>query len=178
MLTWDPTCHRFLTTATSRLQTFQDKFFQRLNELAAEGKADDLRTAVGFWKEGAHKHGGREATVAAAKHGESECLKVLLDEGVKPFIGRNDPEVNPLIHAVEVQSWECVELLIPRALKYNFSTRLLQEGMVQFVIAGDLEMISKCLLSHHIPGACLTLEVAVVSISWRPMTRVFVNLDF
>ena len=79
-------------------------------------------------------------------------MKVLLDEGVRPFIGRNDPEVNPLIHAVEIQSWECVELLVPRSLKYDFSTRLLQEGMLPFVIAGDLDMVSRCVLSHKIPG--------------------------
>jgi hypothetical protein len=41
-------------------------------------------------------------------------------------------------------------------LKYDFSTRLLQEGMLPFVIAGDLDMVSKCVLSHKIPGGAET----------------------
>ena len=131
---------------------YQDQFFDELSQLAASGQSAALRMLISRWEDCVKKHGAREATVAAAKNGQADCLKVLLDEGVRPFIGRNDPEVNPLIHAVEIQSWECVELLVPRSLKYDFSTRLLQEGMLPFVIAGDLDMVSKCVLSHKIPG--------------------------
>lgn len=135
---------------------YQDQFFDELSHLAASGQPAALQNLISRWDDCVKKHGAREATVAAAKNGQADCLRVLLDEGVRPFIGRNDPEVNPLIHAVEIQSWECVELLVPRSLKYDFSTRLLQEGMLPFVIAGDLDMVSKCVLSHKIPGGAET----------------------
>lgn len=68
-------------------------------------------------------------------------------------------EVNPLIHAVELQSWDCIQLLVPRALKYNFSTRLLQDGMLDFVVAGDVDMMIKCLEVYKIPGRASKREV-------------------
>eukprot|EP00913_Durusdinium_trenchii_P017446 g16397.t1 len=43
-------------------------------------------------------------------------------------------------------------MLVPRALKYNFSTGLLQEGMMDFVVAGNIDMMQKLLVTHQIPG--------------------------
>lgn len=74
-------------------QECQDMFFEQLNHYAASGNSDGIRRLIAEWKSSTNKHGAREATCAAAKHGQAECLKALLDEGVRPFIGRNDPEV-------------------------------------------------------------------------------------
>ena len=67
-------------------------------------------------------------------------------------LGLPTPQVNPLIHAVELREWDCIEMLVPRALKYNFSTGLLQEGMMDFVVAGNIDMMQKLLVTHQIPG--------------------------
>ncbi|CAK9091428.1 unnamed protein product [Durusdinium trenchii] len=133
-------------------QEAQDLFFKQLNDFAAAGNSGGLKALLQKWPKAAQKHGAREATCAAVKHGQAEALKALLDEGVRPFIGRNDPEVNPLIHAVELREWDCIEMLVPRALKYNFSTGLLQEGMMDFVVAGNIDMMQKLLVTHQIPG--------------------------
>ena len=139
-------------------QECQDMFFERLNQFAASGNADGLQRLMSKWTGCTHTHGAREAACVAAQNAQAECLKVLLDQGVRPYIGRNDPLVNPLIHAVEIRSWECIELLVPRALKYKFSTRLLQEGMLEFVVAGDVDMMINLLQVHKIPGRLDTIK--------------------
>ena len=82
-----------------------------------------------------------------------------LDLGVRPYIGRNDPEENPLIAAISNRHWECIVLLVPRALKYNFSTGLLQDGMQEFVISGDLDMIDSLVTLHKIPRTSVSLAI-------------------
>ena len=130
----------------------QDLFFQRLDSFAACGDAGSIQLLLGKWKRSVHSFGAREATCVAVKNGQAGALRALLDAGVRPYIGRNDPAVNPLIHAMELQEWSCAELLVPRALKYNFSTDLLQGGMVDFVRKGDLEMVQRLLKDYKIPG--------------------------
>ena len=134
-------------------QEAQDLFFQRLDSFAACGDPDSIHLLLSKWKKAVQTFGAREATCVAVKNGQPVALKALLDAGVRPYIGRNDPLVNPLIHAMELQEWPCAELLVPRALKYNFSTELLQNGMVDFVKKGDLEMVQRLLKEYKIPGA-------------------------
>eukprot|EP00440_Ansanella_granifera_P031743 gb/GFBE01034452.1/.p1 GENE.gb/GFBE01034452.1/~~gb/GFBE01034452.1/.p1 ORF type:complete len:808 (+),score=170.50 gb/GFBE01034452.1/:1-2424(+) len=124
-------------------QDAQDEFFQHLCDRSAEGDLDAVKKLWGAWEGSAKilRRGAVAATCAAAEKGQDDCLKYLLDQDVKPYIGRDDPDVNPLLGAVEGKHWKCIELLLPRALKYKFSTTCLQEGLMDFVIAGDVEMV-------------------------------------
>lgn len=131
----------------------QEIFFQNLNAAAAEGALNTLHFLFESW-DGPKKpltRGAVEATCAASGNGHSDCLKYLLDHDVKPLVGRNDFEVNPLLHALDGEFWNCIELLLPRALKYKFSTRRLQEGLIPHVISGETSLV-KDVLKRGLPA--------------------------
>eukprot|EP00930_Biecheleria_cincta_P019087 TRINITY_DN14679_c0_g1_i1.p1 TRINITY_DN14679_c0_g1~~TRINITY_DN14679_c0_g1_i1.p1 ORF type:complete len:808 (+),score=141.99 TRINITY_DN14679_c0_g1_i1:62-2485(+) len=133
----------------------QDVVFEYLKKTAWEGDLNALQKVFESW--GGHKQilnrGAIPATCSAARQGHTDCLKYLLDRGVKPYIGRDDMDVNPLLHALEEQHWDCIELLMPTALKYKFSTKLLQDGLVHFVISGDCNMVQSVLERGLLPSS-------------------------
>ena len=61
--------------------------------------------------------------------------------------------MNPLMAAIKMRHWNCIVLLVARALKYDFSTGLLQDGMQEFVLSGDTDMIDTLVTKYNIPGA-------------------------
>ena len=138
----------------------EDWFFDKLNSLAAEGDANDVKVLIDKWPKCVGKPGAREATVTAALAGNAETLETLLSLGVRPYIGRDDPEVNPLMAAIKTRHWNCIVLLVERALKYDFSTGLLQDGMQEFVLSGDTDMVDTLVTKYKIPGALEGISIA------------------
>ncbi|CAE7398902.1 tank-1 [Symbiodinium necroappetens] len=142
----------------------EDWFFDKLNSLAAEGDANDVKVLIDKWPKCVGKPGAREATVTAALAGNAETLETLLSLGVRPYIGRDDPEVNPLMAAIKTRHWNCIVLLVERALKYDFSTGLLQDGMQEFVLSGDTDMVDTLVTKYKIPGNSKLLTTALLKV--------------
>eukprot|EP00439_Symbiodinium_sp_Y106_P052196 s4595_g6.t7 len=142
----------------------EDWFFDKLTGLAAEGGANEVKELIDKWPKCVGKPGAREATVTAARAGNAETLETLLSLGVRPYIGRDDPEVNPLMAAIKMRHWNCIVLLVARALKYDFSTGLLQDGMQEFVLSGDTDMIDTLVTKYNIPGNSKLLTTALMKV--------------
>lgn len=140
----------------------QDDFFRQLFRFSENGDEQKLCDLLNAWPASVKQRGAWETSVNAARFQQTRVLQNMLDLGVDPPIGEDDEEVNPLIKALQRGYWDVVGVLVPKALQHDFSTKLLEESMLDFVVAGDYNTLRRFMKSFQIPGSGKLLCAALL----------------
>ncbi|MCL7044833.1 hypothetical protein MKW94_000997, partial [Papaver nudicaule] len=120
---------RYLLEKGANADSLEDEVFPPLHSAARIG---DTKMITLLLSRGARVDvATREGTALreAACNGQRDAVKVLLDHGANPNLATRECMHRPLISAISVKSWECVELLLqagadPNAVPHGHSSPL------------------------------------------------------